>query len=261
MTNETALITGASGGIGLELARIFASNGINLVLVARNTDKLNRIASELRSKGIVVKIYSKDLSVLQNAKDLVIEITSEGIIINYLVNNAGFGINDTETNISWDREFEMLNLNMVTLTYFTKIYASEMIRQGFGRILNIGSTGSFQPGPYMAAYSASKAYVLHFSEAVNYELKGSGVTVSTLCPGVTDTGFHETAQTTSSIIYKNMGHATAFEVARYGYKMMMNGKSWGVYGFMNRFSTFMLRFTPRNLVTLVAAKLIRPKSR
>jgi uncharacterized protein len=255
---KTAIITGASGGIGLELARIFASKGVNLILVARNQQRLNEIATELTLKGVSVAVFSKDLSVLNNAKDLYNDIKSKGIVVDYLVNNAGFGICDSEIEIAWDRELEMLNLNMITLTYLTKVFALDMSLQGSGHILNVGSTGSFQPGPYMAGYCATKAYVLHFSEAVNYELKGSGVSVTTLCPGVTDTGFHTTAQTTGSGMFNSLSHASARDVAAYGYSLMMKGQSLGVYGFINKLQTFILRITPRFLVTNISGKLLNP---
>ncbi|MDP4210820.1 MAG: SDR family oxidoreductase [Bacteroidota bacterium] len=255
--SQTALITGASGGIGLELARLFARRKFNLVLVARTQEKLEEITRELSASGISVLSYTRDLSNPANAEDIYNDLRSLGIEIDYLVNNAGFGISGTETDIPWDRELQMLSLNMLTLTYFTKMFASDMASRGFGRIMNVGSTGSFQPGPYMAGYCASKAYVLHFSEAVNRELKGTGVIVTTLCPGVTDTGFHVTAQTESSTMFTKLSHASAREVAEYGFGLMMKGKSYGVHGLFNKLMVFSVRFSPRNLVTQIAAGLLK----
>lgn len=258
---KTALITGASGGIGLELAKIFASKGHNLILVARNKQRLEEIAKELSPKDIAVNIYALDLSVLQNAKDLYEDIKSKGILVDYLVNNAGFGINESEIDIPWERELEMLNLNMVTLTYLTKVFAREMADRRFGRIMNVGSTGSFQPGPYMAGYCASKAYVLHFSEAVNYELRGTGVSVTTLCPGVTDTGFHVTANSEASGMFNFLAHASAQQVAQYGFRLMIKGKSFGVQGVFNKIMINSVRFSTRQMVVAMAAILLRPKKK
>jgi uncharacterized protein len=254
---ETALITGASNGIGLEMARIFAGQKINLILVARSKEKLEALAKELSVQGISVKVIVKDLSIPKNAEELYAEIKAENNIVNYLVNNAGFGVHGAIDETDWARELEMLNLNIISLTYLSKVFASDMKRMGRGRILNVGSTGSFQPGPYMAGYCATKAFVLSFSEAINYELKKSGVTVTTLCPGVTDTGFHTTAQTMGSGMFKSLSHATAADVARYGYKLMMKGRSMGVHGWANKFMVLSLRFTPRCIATRLAAALLR----
>lgn len=253
----TALITGASDGIGLELAKIFAQKKVNLVLIARNEKKLTEAAEKFVQSGIHVTIYPKDLSVLENAEDIYNDLKNKNVTIDYLVNNAGFGLHGSLTETSWQCELEMINLNMVTLTYLTKMFASGMKENGSGSILNVASTGSFQPGPYMAVYCATKAYVLSLSEALNTELKGSGVVVSTLCPGVTDTGFHEIANTANTTLLKRSKHASAKEVAEYGYKIIMKRKSVGVHGFINRAMVFSLRFTPRNSVAGIARFLMK----
>ena len=253
----TALITGASGGIGLELAKTFAQKKVNLVLIARNEKKLNEIAEKFVQSGVSVSVYPKDLSVLKNAEEIYNDLKNKSVSIDYVVNNAGFGLHGSLTETSWQRELEMINLNMVTLTYLTKMFAADMKKIGWGRILNVASTGSFQPGPFMAVYCATKAYVLSLSEALNTELKGSGVVISTLCPGVTDTGFHEIADTANTTLLKRSRHASAKEVAEYGYRLMMKRKSVGVHGFMNRAMVFSLRFTPRNAVTVIASLLMK----
>lgn len=253
----TALITGASGGIGLEFAKIFAQKKVNLVLIARNEKKLTEIAEKFVQSGIHVTIYPKDLSVLENAEEIYNDLKNKNVAIDYLVNNAGFGLHGSLTETSWQRELEMINLNMVTLTYLTKMFAAGMKENGSGSILNVASTGSFQPGPYMAVYCATKAYVLSLSEALNTELKGSGVVVSTLCPGVTDTGFHEIAGTENTTLLKRSKHASAKEVAQYGYKIIMKRKGVGVHGFINRAMVFSIRFTPRNSVAGIARFLMK----
>lgn len=254
---KTALITGASEGIGYEFARLFAKNGVNLILVARNESKLKSISVELSKNSGRVDYYTKDLSDLNNAMFIYDDIKNRNIRVDYLVNNAGFGINGEFVNIDWQKELEMYNLNMLTLSYFTKVFAREMKTGNYGRILNVGSTGSFQPGPYMAGYCATKAFVLSLSEAVNYELRGSNVRVSTLCPGVTDSKFHSVASTEKTLMSKFLSHATPAEVALYGYRLMMKGNSLGIQGFANNLMIMTNRFAPRRIVTAISGKLLR----
>ena len=254
---KTALITGASSGIGLELARIFARNQTNLILVARSEAKLHEIAKELSSSGIDVKIYAKDLSILENAREIYEDLKSQQVSVDYLINNAGFGVNGNFTDTNWEQELQMLNLNIMTLTYLTKIFARDMVSRKEGRIMNIGSTGAFQPGPYMAAYCASKAYVLSLSEAVNYELRGTGVTVTTLCPGVTETKFHDVADSNDTAMWRKLSHATAAEVAGYGFKIMMKGKPMGVYGRSNKWIISMNRLVPRCIATAMSGNILK----
>ncbi|MCK9421675.1 MAG: SDR family oxidoreductase [Bacteroidales bacterium] len=254
---KTALITGATEGIGFEFAKLFAQKGNNLILIARNESRLQTISKELSSYKIDIKVYVKDLSILDNAKYIYDDLNMRHITIDYVVNNAGFGINDHYVEIDWQREQEMFNLNMITLAYFTKMFAKDMKVRKFGKILNVGSTGSFQPGPFMAGYCATKAFVLSLSEAVNYELKGTNVSVSTICPGVTDSKFHSVAKTENTLMSKLLSHATPEEVANYGFKIMMKGKSLGVHGFVNKMMIFSDRFTCRRIVIAVAGKMLK----
>lgn len=254
---KTALITGATEGIGYEFARLFAQKGNNLILVARNEDRLQAIAKELSSGNITLKYYAKDLSIVENAMYVYNDLKSQRIAIDFLVNNAGFGINGLFTDIDWQKELEMYNLNMITLAYFTKMFGRDMKARNYGRILNVGSTGSFQPGPYMAGYCASKAFVLSLSEAVNYEFKGTDVSVTVLCPGVTDTKFHSVAQTKETMMSKLLSHAKPKDVAAYGYKLMMKKKSFGIHGFANKLMIFSVRFTCRPLATAFAGKMLK----
>jgi hypothetical protein len=183
----------------------------------------------------------------------------KNITIDYLINNAGYGINGDYADIPWQKEVEMFNLNMLALAYFTKMFANEMKQRGTGRILNVASTASFQPGPFMAGYCATKAFVLSLSEAINYELKGTGVTVTTLCPGVTDTNFHQVANSDNTILSKLFTHSSAEDVAKYGYKIMMKGKSYGVQGFWNKMVILSTRFSTRNMVTMISGMLLKSK--
>jgi len=255
----TALITGASGGIGYELAKIFAKNKINLILVSRNESQLQSVTKEFKMYGIDADYYAKDLSKVENAVFIYEDLKRKGTTIEYLVNNAGFGINGDYTDIPWQKEVDMFNLNMLSLAFLTKAYAKDMKERKSGKILNVASTASFQPGPFMAGYCASKAFVLSLSEAIHYELKETGVTVSTLCPGVTDTNFHEVANSGKSVLNRFFPSASAEDVARYGYKIMMKGKSYGVPGFWNKMVISSNRFGPRSMVTMIAGKLMQRK--
>jgi len=254
---ETALITGASEGIGLEFARLFAKKNINLILIARNEKRLKQIANELSAHKDSIKIYAKDLSIMENAEFIYNDLKQQNILVDYLVNNAGFGINNKYLENDWQREQEMFYLNMITVAYFTKMFAKDMLGRKFGRILNVGSTGSFQPGPYMAGYCATKAFVLSLSEAINYELKGTDVSVTTLCPGVTDTKFHSVANTENTSMSRLLTHAKPINVANFGFKIMMKKKSFGVHGIMNKALVFFNRFAPRYALVAISGRLLK----
>jgi len=254
--NKTALITGASSGIGLELARIFAKNKTNLVLVARSGDKLKALSDELtKSTGVKVKVIAADLSILKNCDLLVDELKNENITIDYLVNNAGFGTSGFFTDTDLQKEVEMINLNITALTYLTKIYAKEMKLRGSGKIMNVSSTAAFQPGPLMAVYYATKAYVQSFSEALANELKGTGVTVTTLCPGPTASGFQYAANINNVRLVKGRKLPSSAEVALFGYNAMMKGQTVAVHGFINKIVAQSYRFLPRKLITSAVRKI------
>ncbi|WP_106829591.1 SDR family NAD(P)-dependent oxidoreductase [Parabacteroides pacaensis] len=257
---KTALITGATDGIGLEFAKIFAGHSCNLVLVARNEERLLQIKQELSASGITVDVFPKDLSVQENAEAIYLSLKERGIAVDFLINNAGFGIDAPYLDIAWEKEKMMLELNMVTVAYFTKMFGRDMKARGFGRILNVASIAAFQPGPYMAGYCATKAFILSLSEAVNYELKGSGVHVTALCPGVTDTQFHAVAKTEEVGMSRHLPHASAQEVAAYGYKLLSEGKAMGVYGWLNRLLVFSNRLVPRKVSTFLSARLLKGDS-
>jgi uncharacterized protein len=248
----TALITGASNGIGLELAKVHATKGDNLVLVARNKSKLDELKSELERKHkISVYTIGKDLSASNAAQEVYDETKSKNIQIDYLVNNAGFGDYGMFVETDWNKELQMINLNITTLTQFTKLYLQDMVKRGSGKIMNVASTAAFQSGPTMAVYYATKAYVLSFSEAVDNEVRDKGVTITALCPGATESGFQTAAAMEESRLVKGRKLPTSQEVAEYGHKAMMQGKTVAIHGFINWLMANSVRFTPRAWVVKI----------
>ncbi|MFN9882648.1 MAG: SDR family NAD(P)-dependent oxidoreductase [Bacteroidota bacterium] len=256
----TALITGSSNGIGLELAKVHASKGGNLVLVARNKAKLDELKAELeRQYKITVYTIGKDLSLPHAAQEVYDEIKSQQIQIDYLVNNAGFGDFGMFVETDWNKELQMINLNITTLTHFTKLYVRDMVKRGSGKILNVASTAAFQSGPTMAVYYATKAYVLSFSEALDNEVSNKGVSVTTLCPGPTESGFQAAAAMEESNLVKGKKLPSSREVAEYGYASMMKGKTVAIHGMMNYLMANSVRFLPRALVVKVT-RMIQDKA-
>ena len=254
--NKTALITGASSGIGLEFAREFAKNTIDVVLVARNEARLNEIAKELSTTyGIRTYVMATDLSKPDAAAGIFQRVKKENLFVEYLVNNAGFGDLALFADADWKKLESMISLNIMTLTQFCHLFVGEMKEKKRGRILNVASTAAFQPGPLMAVYYASKAYVLSFSEAINNELKDDGITVTALCPGPTLSGFWDASAASDSKLVKGKKIAASADVAMYGYKAMMRGKSVAIHGFMNRMMASSVKFVPRKLVIAIARKM------
>ncbi|MFY7732441.1 MAG: SDR family NAD(P)-dependent oxidoreductase [Bacteroidia bacterium] len=252
----TALTTGASNGIGLELAKVHASKGGDLVLVARNKSKLDELKTELESKyKVSVYTIGKDLSVINSAQEVYDETTKQNIQIDYLINNAGFGDFGMFAETEWNKELQMINLNITTLTQFTKLYLQDMVKRRSGKIMNVASTAAFQSGPTMAVYFATKAYVLSFSEAVNNEVNDKGVTITTLCPGATESGFQAAAAMEESNLVKGKKLPTSKEVAEYGYASMMKGKTVVIHGLMNWIMANSVRFVPRAIVVKLTRKI------
>jgi uncharacterized protein len=253
---KTALITGSSNGIGLELARVHAENGDNLVLIARNKCKLDELKKELEENHKVnVLTICKDLSLPDAAKEVYDEVKQKGILIDYLINNAGFGDYGLFSESDWTRQEKMISLNITALTQFTWLYLPDLIKQGEGKIMNVASTASFQPGPTMSVYFASKAFVLSFSEAVNNEVCDKGITITALCPGATHSGFQAAAAMQDSKIFEGNNFPTSREVAEFGYKAMMKGKTVAIHGLKNRIMANSVRFAPRSLVVKTARKM------
>jgi short-subunit dehydrogenase len=253
---KTALITGSSSGIGFELAKIFAQEGYNLVLVARSEKTLQQQAEELNQKhGVSVKIIVKDLARPGAAQEVYHELEQAGIKIAVLVNNAGFATYGKFTEIELNTEVELMELNMVTLTALSKLFLPGMIERHDGKILNVASTASFQPGPLMAVYYASKAFVLSLSEALASELEGTGVTVTALCPGPTQTGFQQRAAMEESRLVNGRKIMDSATVARIGYEAMQKGKTVVIPGLRNLVMAESVRFTPRKLVTRIVKNM------
>src|SRR5882762_8154815 len=251
---KTALITGASFGIGYELAGVFAREGYNLVLVARSADKLRQLAAELEKKdGARSLILASDLSAPGSAAYLHDQTTRAEITVDVLVNNAGFGQFGLFAENDLDECLQQIQLNITTLTHLTRLYLPEMLSRKSGRILNVASTAAFQPGPLMAVYYATKAYVLHFSEAIANELQDTGVTVTCLCPGPTITEFHKRANMLSSRMLQ-FGSMDARTVAEDGYRALMAGKPMVISGFKNWLLAQSVRISPRRMVTAIARK-------
>lgn len=251
---QTALITGASSGIGYELTKLFAHDEYNLVLVARNQQKLTHLADELKAKyAISVKIISKDLSVASAPEEIYSELQHESIEIDALVNNAGFAVYGEFSETDLAAELQLLQVNMVSLTHLTKLFLPSMLKKRSGKILNVASTAAFQPGPLMATYYASKAYVLWFSEALADELHETGVSVTALCPGPTESGFRKAAHMEDSKLFSNqvMGTQT---VARIGYRGLMTNKTIVIPGLRNKILAEIVRLFPRKMVTRAVGK-------
>lgn len=253
---KTALITGASSGIGYELAIIHASKGDNLVLVARNISKLNQLKTELEKQyKVTVNVIEKDLSRTNASQELFDETRRKNIQIDYLVNNAGFGDFGMFYETDWKKEEQMINLNITCLTHLTKLYLQEMVKRKSGKIMNVASTAAFQSGPTMAVYYATKAYVLSFSEAIDNEVRDKGITVTALCPGATESGFQAAAAMEESALVKGKKLPTSKEVAEYGYKAMMSGKTVAIHGTMNYIMANSIRFLPRKLVVKITRQI------
>lgn len=256
--NKTALITGASKGIGRELAILFAEKRCHLVLVARSEKELIQFKKELEEQfSVTVLVLVNDLSLPEAAQELFDEIKGRDIDPDYLVNNAGFGDYGSFADTSWERYEKMIALNVTTLTHLTHLFVNDWRGRKHGRILNISSTAAFQPGPMMAVYFATKAFVLHLSEAIGDELKEDHITVTALCPGPTDTHFGEESKMNASQLVKNVKIAGAREVAQLGFNAMMKGKPVAIHGAMNRLVPFFIRFLPRIWVTRLSAKVMR----
>ena len=247
----TALVTGASGGIGEELARLFAADGHDLVLVARSRDKLARLAEELEGKhGVSANVLTADLARAPSPQEIFEETEGAGLRVDALVNNAGFGSYGLFAETDLKQELEMLQVNVVALTHLTKLFLPAMLARRRGYVMNVASTAAFQPGPLMAVYYASKAYVLSFSEALSNECEGTGVRVSALCPGPTETGFVAAAGMGDSKLF-DRAVMDARTVAEAGYRGLLDGKAVVIPGFRNNLLARSIGFFPRGLVTKV----------
>jgi short-subunit dehydrogenase len=253
--SRSALITGASGGIGYELALLFARDGFDCILVARSQQKLEELAARLESEfRVKTQVIPRDLSRPAAVDEIYEEVTARSVPVEALVNNAGFPVFGPFVETDLRAELEMLQVNVVALTALTKLFLRPMVERRSGRILNLASTAAFLPGPLMAAYYASKAYVLSFSEALANELRGTGVTVTALSPGPTRTGFQKRgAMEDSRLVQGNI--ADARSVALAGYRGMMAGKTLVIPGFSNKLIPWVVRLSPRSVVPRVVHRM------
>ena len=242
----TALVTGASSGIGLEIARILAMDH-DVTLAARSKEKLDALAAELKG----ARVFPVDLADPNGPRTLVAELPA----VDVLINNAGFGDFGPFATAAESRLDEMIELNVGALTRLARAYLPGMIERGSGRVMNVASTAAFQPGPLMAVYYATKAYVLSFSEALSEETRGSGVTVTALCPGPTASGFQAGAAMEDSRLVKGRKLPTAAEVAAYGVKAMQRGDVVAVPGFVNKAMAASVRFSPRPVIRRVVHRM------
>lgn len=257
---EYILITGASSGIGFEMAHQLAEKAFNLILVARSADKLDQMQMELSSKfGIDVQYIEKDLSNPEAAMELFDNVKTERLVVSHLVNNAGFGGYGNFLETSLAQELNMINLNVNSLVVLTKLFAKDMARRQSGRIMNVASLLSFIPFPYYSVYSATKTFVLAFSETIAAELEGTGVIVTTLCPGTVETPFHTPEMRKTNAMNTNKP-APAADVAAAGVKLLLYGKGKKVVGFNNWFISNLPRFTPDSIMMKIKKNLASIKS-
>jgi short-subunit dehydrogenase len=258
---KIALVTGASSGIGAELARIHAEHGGDLVIVARRQDRLESLKTELEAAhGVTVHVLPKDLTQAEAPKQIYDEVRSLGVTVDYLVNNAGFGYRGFFHKQDWATNEAMIKLNILALAALTRLFVPDMVARHSGRILNLGSMAGFLPGPLNAVYYASKAFVISFSEAIANELRHTGVTVTVLCPGPTQSEFTRIAQMSDVNLTRTM--ASTRRVAEAGYEAMLRGKTVIVPGLANKITIHgLLRLSPRRLSTRISRILMERRER
>ncbi|NJN19658.1 MAG: SDR family oxidoreductase [Oscillochloris sp.] len=257
LKGRTALVTGASSGLGVDFARNLAARGANLVLTARREDLLRQHADEITRKyAVSVTIIAMDLGERDAPQRLYDQLKAEGITIDVLINNAGFGLYGRFVELAWERERSMLELDIITLVHLTKLFVKDMVARRFGYVLQVASIGAYQPSPLYASYSAAKAFVLSFGEAVNHELRGTGVHISVLSPGITATEFLKVSGQKPTL-YQRIMMMTSERVTKMGIDALLAGKPTLVPGFGNAFSTFLVRLLPRRAITHIAELTMR----
>lgn len=260
MAKETVLITGATSGIGYELSKIFALAGFRLILVGRNPTKLKEVENEFSNKTSC-QIIIADLSEENAAEKIFSETEKLGLDVDILVNNAGFGLYGEFTKTDLEKETDMIRVNIIALTKLCKIYLPKMIKKRSGKILNLSSTAAFQPGPLMAVYYATKAYVLHFSEGISEELIGSGVSVTALCPGPTESGFQKEARMDKSMeVLSRENVMDTKTVAQIGYNALMKKRVVQIAGLKNTITANSVRLIPRSIVRKIVKRIQQKRS-
>jgi len=256
--NPTVLITGASGGIGEELARLFAAHHYDLVLVARTESKLLSLSGELaRAHGIQARVLAADLADPAAPPRIFETLREASAAIDVLVNNAGFGATGAYAEIDYGVTARMIQVNVAALAHLTRLFLPGMLARRKGKILNVASTAAYVPGPFMAVYYASKAFVLSFTEALAEETQGSGVTVTALIPGPTTTNFATAAGNENSLLFRTGTVMSAAAVARVGYDGLMAGKRVATAGLSNKLTVLSTRLAPRTMLAKITGKLNR----
>lgn len=257
LRGRLALVTGASSGIGADLARQLGARGCDLVLVARRRDRLEALAGEISgAHGIAVHVVAQSLTEAGGPAAVHAAVAALGRPLSVLVNNAGAGVFGEFKDVAWERQRALIALDVSAPVELTRAFLPEMVAQGEGWILQVSSIGAFLPTPGYATYSASKSFVLSFSEALAWELRKTGVRVSALCPGVTETGFFDASGQRRSL-FQRVGVMSSAEVAKAGLDALFAGRTSRVPGFLNAANTFALRFVPRRAATAVADLLMR----
>lgn len=258
-TKQVALVTGASSGIGKSIAALLAADGVDLVLVARRQDRLGELAGALRKEhGVIARVEPADLSDPDAPRELFDRMMSAGVPVDILVNSAGFGTNGRFWELDAAREVAQVQVNVAALLHLTRLFLPPMVDRGFGRILNIASTAGFQPGPYMATYYATKAFVVSFTDAIASELEGTGVTATAFCPGPVATEFGDISGNGKTQLFKKRPVLEADAVASAAYAAMHRGTAVSVPGAMNSVLAYLARSGPRNAAKRVTAKLNQP---
>lgn len=260
MNSKTALITGASSGIGYELAKLFAKDNYSLVIVSRDETKLQEVARELEKIGSPkVAVIAKDLSRDGSAQELYNEVRSRGIEVNILVNDAGFGEHGLFVETDLEKELKIIHLNIISLTVLTKLFLKEMVKRNEGRVLQLSSIAGFMPNPLLAVYSATKAYVQSFTDSLINELKDSKVTVTALVPGATDTDFFNKADAENTVA-ANGSLSSPAEVALEGYKAMLAGEHRVIVGLKNKAMVAASNILPDEMVTAAGRAQMEEKN-
>ncbi|HTS83452.1 MAG TPA: SDR family oxidoreductase [Myxococcaceae bacterium] len=251
---RTALVTGASSGLGEDFARLFAGDGVDLVLVARRRERLEALAAELRQRNVSVHVISADLAVPEEVERVIRQVQGQGLEVEFLVNNAGLGNVGAFSESTLSSQMTMVDVNVRALVRLTHAFLPGMLSRRRGRVLNIGSTAGLQPGPYGAVYYATKAFVNSFTEALSHELKGTGVTATVSLPGATATEFASVAGSGQTRLFRS-GVMSSTEVARAAYRAMLRGTPFVVHGWRNKVLGFSVRLGPRSVVRSVAAAM------